>query len=85
MEVYGLISFQTTSQVVSSEDVLEDAGIPCRLIPLPPEIDTGCGLVCKVSLEDLDGAAKVIKEASIPYLGLYQVTLDEGVREVVKR
>jgi len=41
---YTVVSFQTTTQAMAVEKSLMADGVEGRIIPLPPEIDAGCGL-----------------------------------------
>ncbi len=40
----AVVSFRTTHDAIAFETACEGAGAPGRLIPLPKEIDAGCGL-----------------------------------------
>lgn len=39
-----IITFHTTSEAIALEKVCKEDGIPGRLIPVPRQISSGCGL-----------------------------------------
>ena len=40
-----LITFHSSHAAMEAELLGEEAGFSCRLVPLPPDISAGCGLV----------------------------------------
>ena len=69
----------TASGEVSNDEALETSGdfsssassaieglTEARLIPLPPEISAGCGLVLRVNEEGIKEASRLLSEAEIP-------------------
>lgn len=55
-----------------------------RLIPLPPEISAGCGLVLRVNEEGIKMASHLLNEAEIPYTGIYLLKIEKNKRFVEK-
>ena len=55
-----------------------------RLIPLPPEISAGCGLVLRVNEEGIKMASYLLSEAEIPYTGIYLLKIETNKRFVEK-
>ena len=49
---YIILTFSTTTAAMEAERRLTSGGIPGRLIPLPAEIDAGCGLAWRILPED---------------------------------
>ena len=47
---YGLVVFESTTEVIQAESALKKAGIPVKVMGPPPEIQTGCDMVLKVLL-----------------------------------
>ncbi len=69
---YGIISFQN-SQSAGQALLRVEALFEARLIPLPPQLSAGCGLVLQFSWSDVDRLVVHIKENQIPYTGVYEV------------
>ena len=82
------------SAEVSDAEALETSGdfssaaieglTEARLIPLPPEISAGCGLVLRVNEEDIKMASRLLTEAEIPYTGIYLLKIETNKRFVEK-
>ena len=79
---------------VSNGEALETSGdfssaaieglTEARLIPLPPEISAGCGLVLRVNEEGIKEASRLLSEAEIPYTGTYLLKIETNKRFVEK-
>lgn len=79
---------------VSDAEALETSGdfssaaieglTEARLIPLPPEISAGCGLVLRVNEEGIKEASRLLSEAEIPYTGTYLLKIETNKRFVEK-
>ncbi|UTY24859.1 DUF3343 domain-containing protein [Treponema denticola] len=84
----------TASGEVSDAEALETSGdfssaaieglTEARLIPLPPEISAGCGLVLRVNEEGIKMASRLLSEAEIPYTGTYLLKIETNKRFVEK-
>lgn len=79
---------------VSNGEALETSGdfssaaieglTEARLIPLPPEISAGCGLVLRVNEEGIKMASRLLNEAEIPCTGIYLLKIETNKRFVEK-
>lgn len=47
-----VISFATTHGAMHFEQLAKAAGMPGRLIPVPPQVTAGCGMAWAAALED---------------------------------
>ena len=84
----------TASGEVSDAEALETSGdfssaaieglTEARLIPLPPEISAGCGLVLRVNEEGIKMASRLLNEAEIPCTGIYLLKIETNKRFVEK-
>lgn len=84
----------TASGEVSNGAALETSGdfssavserlTEARLIPLPPEISAGCGLVLRVNEEGIKKASRLLSEAEIPCTGTYLLKIETNKRFVEK-
>ncbi|UTY27874.1 DUF3343 domain-containing protein [Treponema putidum] len=77
----------TASAEVSDAEALETSEenlTEARLIPLPPEISAGCGLVLRVNEEGITKASSLLKGAEIPYTGTYLLKIENNKRFVEK-
>ncbi|UTC66408.1 MULTISPECIES: DUF3343 domain-containing protein [unclassified Treponema] len=91
MKTYALFSFSSSHHAIAAEAVTSggcasaDEGLTeARLIPLPPEISAGCGLVLRVNGGGIKEAARLLAEAEIPYTGTYLLKTEKSERIVEK-
>ncbi len=53
----------------------KEKGLPGRLIPLPPQIDAGCGLAWLASLADKKTITKAVDEHRLQYAQILELEL----------
>ena len=51
-KAYKIITFATTTAAMAMESFCLGNNLPGRLIPVPQEISSGCGVAWRVPLED---------------------------------
>ncbi|MDO5027880.1 MAG: DUF3343 domain-containing protein [Bacillota bacterium] len=78
---YCLYTFSSSSQAMKAEMLLQEAKIKARLVPLLPEIDAGCGLALRFSIEDYKEVDKIFSEKNFAYENRYVLTYVEGKRK----
>ncbi|SMB98262.1 Protein of unknown function [Thermanaeromonas toyohensis ToBE] len=61
MQEFTLFTFPSTHQALKAERVLQAAGLEGRLLPMPREISSLCGLVLEVDREEEGKALEVLK------------------------
>lgn len=71
-ETFILLAAESTNQVIKSEALLKDCGIPCRVIPLPSEIKASCGLSIKLDESVLEKALEILKSKDL-HMEIYSV------------
>ena len=62
-----VITFDTTSQAMAAEALLQNGGLPGRMIPIPSQITAGCGLAWKAEPEQRDALCGALERADIRY------------------
>lgn len=60
---YAVILVHATSHAMRVEKLLHDAGIPCKMIPVPRHISSDCGACVRIQSQDMDAARLVIEAA----------------------
>jgi hypothetical protein len=58
----AVVLFPTSAHVMRAEKLLKDAGLSCRLIPVPRHLSSDCG-ICLVVLRSEAGSACALLEA----------------------
>ena len=51
-KAYKIITFATTTAAMAMESFCLENNLPGRLIPVPQEISSGCGVAWRVPVED---------------------------------
>lgn len=83
-EVSNGAALETSEDFSSSASSAIEDLTEARLIPLPPEISAGCGLVLRVNEEGIKMASRLLTEAEIPYTGIYLLKIETNKRFVEK-
>lgn len=72
MQEYIIITFNSSTLAMKTEKEINENKIEGRLIPVPREITSGCGLAFKSDIENIDKIKKltnsIIDESSKIYL-----------------
>ncbi|MDF2505368.1 DUF3343 domain-containing protein [Clostridium sp.] len=72
-EIFNLITFDSTHSAIRAEKELLNEGLKVKVIPVPTEITTSCGLSIRIALKDLEKAKKILKDNNIEVSGYYYV------------
>ena len=83
-EVSNGEALETSGEFSSSVSAVSGRLTEARLIPLPPEISAGCGLVLRVNEEGIKKASRLLSEAEIPCTGTYLLKIETNKRFVEK-
>lgn len=62
---YAVLLVSSTSHAVRAEKVLLDAGIACKLIPVPRRLSSDCGVCLRVRRTDREAARRALEAESI--------------------
>lgn len=71
-----LVTFFSSHAAMEAELLMEEAGLPGRLIPLPPQVHAGCGLALLCGIGDQEAALALLARHQVPHENLY--TGDRG-------
>lgn len=81
-EDFVLFSFEKFEDPAAALDKLRNFD-KARLIPLPPEIDAGCGYALRIREKDLTKALAILEESD--YDGIFLMERDKNGRRVISR
>lgn len=81
-EDFVLFSFEKFEDPAAALDKLKNFD-KARLIPLPPEIDAGCGYALRIREKDLTKALTILEESD--YDGIFLMERDKNGRRVISR
>ncbi|ACV23550.1 Protein of uncharacterised function (DUF3343) [Slackia heliotrinireducens] len=71
----AVVTFATTSDAMAMEAAARTHGIPGRLIPVPSEIDAGCGLSWSAEASEREELLAAIAQHNIAHQGIYEVSM----------
>jgi hypothetical protein len=63
----SVILFPTSAHVMRAEKLLKEAGLSCRLIPVPRHLSSDCGICLVVLQSEADAACALLKEKHVDY------------------
>jgi len=72
---YGVVLFHTTSAVMKAEKLLLKKGVSIKLIPVPREFSSDCGLSLRFDWDRRDSVASELNAAGVEMMGIYQMSL----------
>ncbi len=71
-EMYSYVVVYSTSHALQIEKRLADAGITCKLVPVPRNLSSDCGVCVRVARSDEKAARQVVAESGIEVQGVFQ-------------
>ena len=70
-----VVTFDATAAAMAAEKYCLERGVPGRLIPVPREITSGCGLAWKAEVEQEEAVTAALEAAGIAYSGVHRVVI----------
>ena len=70
-----IISFKTTTNAIAAEKFFLENELPGRIIPLPREVSSGCGLSWKAKPEEEELLVSALKDNGLAYNATHIVTI----------
>jgi hypothetical protein len=64
---YGVILTFSTGHSVRAEKVLNEAGIETKMIPVPRNLSSDCGVAVRIKQEDRESAMKALGERGVSF------------------
>lgn len=72
-EDYAVILVYSTSYALRVEKFLKEAGIICKLIPVPRHLSSDCGVCVRIAQTDSDATLEILETAHLEFDGIYNV------------
>ncbi len=70
---YAIILFHSTSHALRAEKVLLEAGISCKLIPVPRHVSSDCGVCVRVERVNVETAQRALTMVGMESKGTYRI------------
>ena len=68
-----IITFRTTTQAMAVEQFCMKQGLPGRIIPVPREITSGCGLCWKAAPADREQLLSALQAGLLDWEAVYEL------------
>lgn len=70
---YGVVLFYSTNHALRAEKVLTEAGIPCKLIPVPRHLSSDCGVCVRIEQADQQAVLQALQAARVELEGIHEI------------
>ena len=70
---YAVILVYSTSYALRAEKVLAEAGISCKLIPVPRHLSSDCGVCVRIEQADQETVLRALEVASVEIDGIHEI------------
>ncbi len=73
MSVYAVVLFLSTSSALRAEKTLKRAGVAVKLIPVPRQFSSECGLALRFEWEQADEVRAILQTAGVDIAGVHRL------------
>ena len=70
-----VVTFASTSDAMAMETIASEHGMPGRIIPVPSEIDAGCGLAWCAEANDRSALIAAMNAHGLAFEGVFEVNM----------
>ena len=68
-----VILFHASAHALRAEKLLQQAGIACKLIPVPRQLSSDCGVCLRMARGDVGAARKTLAAAAVEVAATHEV------------
>jgi hypothetical protein len=72
-QTYSVILVYSTSHALRAEKLLHKAAIQCKLIPVPRQLSSDCGVCIRIAQGDRAVALGALRQAALEIQGVHDV------------
>lgn len=73
---YCVLTFHTTHYALNTEKVLKERNIPVKLMPVPRQVSSSCGIAAEFPCEEKEKVLLLCKEYHIEFDDVHQIEKD---------
>ncbi|MBM4464115.1 MAG: DUF3343 domain-containing protein [Chloroflexi bacterium] len=70
---YAVILVHSTSHAIRAEKALHQAGIRCKLIPVPRHLSSDCGVCVRIERADQQATLQALQAARVELEGIHEI------------
>jgi len=72
-ERFAVVIVYSTSHALRAEKVLRDAGIDCKLIPMPRQMSSDCGVCVRILRSQARAVRLLLQGAGVEFEGIHNL------------
>jgi len=70
---YAILLFHASSHAIRAEKLLKQVAIPSRLMPVPRQLSSDCGVCLRLTLENKEDALEIIAGSKITIASTHEI------------
>jgi hypothetical protein len=70
-----VLTFATTADAMAMEAAAKEHALPGRMIPVPAQVDAGCGYAWRCELGERDSLLAAVAARHLAYEGVFEVEM----------
>jgi hypothetical protein len=70
---YGVALFYSTSAAIRAEKVTKEAGLKVKLIPVPRQLSSDCGISLRFEWDQVDEVRSVLEAKGVETQGIHRI------------
>jgi hypothetical protein len=72
-ERFAVVIVYSTSHALRAEKVVQEAGIDCKLIPVPRQMSSDCGVCVRIPRSQTRAVRRLLKVARVEFEGIHNL------------
>jgi hypothetical protein len=72
-EQHAVVIVYSTSHALRAEKLLQEAGIGCKLIPVPRQISSDCGVCVRIQRSNVQAVRLLLEAARVEFEGIHNL------------
>ena len=73
MSSYGVVLFYSTSAAIRAEKLTLEAGLKVKLIPVPRQLSSDCGISLRFEWDQADVVRSILKAKGVGTQGIHRI------------
>jgi hypothetical protein len=70
---YGVVLLYSTSAAIRAEKLTQEAGLKVKLIPVPRQLSSDCGISLRFEWDQADEVRSVLEEKGMEIQGIHRI------------
>ena len=70
---FSIILVPSTNHAMRAENILKKANVSCKLIPVPRQISSDCGVCIRIQTNEKQSVLKILKSSNLDIEGIHDL------------